>query len=376
MGGLKLPSNSNIEVQFNDLTRIHAPLQSSFHEKLDEVIKFSNYVLGSQVSDFEKSLAKVEGVDYAVGINNGTSAIQLALRALGIGEGDEVLTSPFTFVATTFAILEVGAIPVMVDINPHTGLMDLDKLKIGLSSKTKALLFVTIHGRASDLAQYRKFCDDHGLSFIIDGAQSHLAKNDGFSFASYADIATLSFYPGKNLGALGEGGAVLTNSLRLKEEVALMRDWGASEKYKHDVWGGNFRLEAIQAAFLSIKLGYLEDWTTERIAIAAQYDLGLPSGILMDSISGEFEHVYHIYAIKVQNRDYFSLQLKSHLIGHGFHYPLAVHQQPHFSTRIKKVMPLNGAEQLAATTLSLPIFPGMSQMEIDRVISIVRQIDE
>jgi dTDP-4-amino-4,6-dideoxygalactose transaminase len=371
-----LPSNNNVEVQFNDLTRIHAPLQSSLHEKLDEVIKSSSYVLGNQVSDFEKCLAMAEGVEYAVGINNGTSAIQLALRALGIGAGDEVLTSPFTFVATTFAILEVGAIPVMVDIDPCTGLIDLDKLKFGLSNKTKALLFVTIHGRASNLGLYREFCDEHGLCFIIDGAQSHLAKNDGVAFASFADIATLSFYPGKNLGALGEGGAILTNSLGLKDEIATMRDWGASEKYKHDVWGGNFRLEAIQAAFLSVKIKHLEGWTKERIEIAAKYNQGLPTSLLMESSREGFEHVYHIYGIKVHNREYFTSQLKSALIGYGFHYPLAVHQQPHFSNRIKKVMPLNGAEHLAAVTLSLPIFPGMTSAEIERVISVIGRIDE
>jgi dTDP-4-amino-4,6-dideoxygalactose transaminase len=363
-------------VQFNDLTRIHVPLQGLFHEKLDKVIQESSYVLGSEVSEFETELAKLEGVTHAVGVSNGTAAIELSLRALGIGVGDEVLTTSFTFVATTFAILEVGAVPVLVDINPYTGLIDLEKLKSGLSNKTKALVLVTIHGRASDLSDYRSFCDKHGLAFIIDGAQSHMAKNDGRSFSSYADISTLSFYPGKNLGALGEGGAVLTDTLELREKVICMRDWGATEKYRHETWGGNFRLEAIQAAFLNIKLEHLENWTKERIAIAARYDEGLAANIKMESTKDAFEHVYHIYPIRVERRDNFSSQLKSELIGHGFHYPIAVHQQLFYRDKVKQVMPLPNAENLAATTLSLPIFPGMTNEEIDRVLYVIEGIND
>ena len=368
-------SNPKIEVQFNDLTRIHAPLKASFHKKLDEAIKDSNYVLGLEVREFETQLAKLESVSYAVGVNNGTSAIELSLRALGIGVGDEVLTTPFTFVATTFAILETGAIPVMVDINPHTGLVDLEKLKLGLSKQTKALVLVTIHGRASNLSHYRTFCKENGLAFIIDGAQSHMARNEGRSFASFADISTLSFYPGKNLGALGEGGAVLTDSLDLRDKVISMRDWGATEKYKHENWGGNFRLEAIQAAFLNVKINHLENWTRERIAIAARYDQELSGNLKMDSVDDEFEHVYHIYPIWVKERDYFSSKMKFELIGHGFHYPIAVHQQVFYRDKVKMAMPLPNAENLAAATLSLPIFPGMTSDEVDRVLYVIRTIN-
>ena len=369
-----MKSESDIEVQFNDLSRIHTPLRTLFREKLDSAISDSNYVLGVEVREFENRLATLEGVGYAVGVNNGTSAIELALRALGIVAGDEVLTTPFTFVATTFAILELGAVPVMVDIDPNTGLIDLAKLKFGLSDKTKALVLVTIHGRASDLRHYREFCDEHGLYFVIDGAQSHLAKCEGFAFSSYADVATLSFYPGKNLGALGEGGAVLTNSLELRDKVLKMRDWGATEKYKHDSWGGNFRLEAIQAAFLQIKIEHLETWTRERIAIATQYDEELATSIKMQPVKMEFEHVYHIYSIKVPSQEHTSSKLKRRLIGHGFHYPIAVHQHLYYRDKVKKVMPLSNSENLAATTLSLPIFPGMTKEEIDQVLRVIGEI--
>jgi dTDP-4-amino-4,6-dideoxygalactose transaminase len=214
------------------------------------------------------------------------------------------------------------------------------------------------------------------LAFVIDGAQSHLAKSEGFSFSSYADIATLSFYPGKNLGALGEGGAVLTNSLDLKERILRMRDWGAVEKYKHESWGGNFRLESIQAAFLQIKIQHLENWTRERIAIATRYDEELAASLKMQPAGVKFEHVYHIYSIKVPDPEGYSAKLKSHSIGHGFHYPIAVHKQIFYRDKVKLVMSLSNAESLAATTLSLPIFPGMTNEEIDRVLRVVGEIRE
>lgn len=361
-------SDQSISVPFNDLTRIHEPLTLEFEDALRQVLRTSNLVLGSEVSNFERELAESEGSKFAVGLNSGTTAIELALRSIGIKKGDEVITTSLTFVATCFAILQCGAVPVLVDIDPLTGLLNPNLIESQITEKTKALVFVSLHGRIENLGEVQKICESHGLKFIIDAAQSHLATSGGSPQLAFADLVTLSFYPGKNLGALGEGGAVLTNDTEFYENIKLMRDWGAKEKYNHTVWGGNYRLESLQAAFLRIKLKHLAEWTRKRQQIAQIYTENLKDEYLMGPISASESHVYHIYSIVSERRDSMCAYLESKEIAFGFHYPKAVHQQIAYFDKVIVKSTLKNAEWLASRTLSIPLFPEQKSNEIEYVV--------
>jgi dTDP-4-amino-4,6-dideoxygalactose transaminase len=363
--------SKNEAVPFNDLFRIHRPLLEEFRGGLTRLVENSSLVLGQEVVLFEKELALAEGCNFAIGVNNGTSAIELVLRALDIGEGDEVITTAFTFVATCFSILQTGAIPVLVDIDPLTGLMDSDKIEQAITPKTKALVFVTLHGRVENLELIQNICKLHNLRFVVDAAQSHLGTLKGKPQSAYCDAATLYFYPGKNLGALGEGGAVLTNSQEINDKLILMRDWGAPEKYNHTTWGGNFRLESLQATFLRIKLRELGSWTFQRQETARTYLQELNPNILMKSVDDNGSHVYHIYSIRIRNRDEFCDLLTQNQVGFGFHYPRAIHQQPAYANKVLTPFTLSNSELLASNTVSLPMFPGMTESETHKVIEVV-----
>ena len=364
-------SNRPNSIPFNDLTRIHLPLLDEFKDNLERLVTNSSLVLGEEVSLFENELAIAEGCRYAVGVNSGTTAIELALRALGVGEGDEVVTTAFTFVATCFAIIQTGATPVLVDVNPLSGLMNPDLLENIITPKTKAVVFVTLHGRVENLEEIQSFCHRHDLFFVIDAAQSHLGTFQGEPQTSFCDIATLSFYPGKNLGALGEGGAILTNSPEVRNRIATMRDWGAEEKYNHVGWGGNFRLESLQASFLRTKLRHLLSWTRERQEIAKLYTERIHPNLLMNEVSSEGSHVYHIFAIQSNQRSVIVDLLNREGIGYGFHYPRAIHQQLAYSNHVKAPIELGHSEWLASTTLSIPLFPCQTPAEIDSVIRVL-----
>jgi dTDP-4-amino-4,6-dideoxygalactose transaminase len=370
----QLKSNNDKPVPFNDLTRIHLPLLSEFGESLNRLVSSSSLVLGEELKSFELELANAEDSKFAIGVNNGTNAIELALRALGIRAGDEVLVPAFTFVATAFAVTQIGAIPVLVDVNENTGLLDVNSARSAISNKTKALILVTIHGRTDCLIEYREFCEEFKISFIIDGAQSHLSTFDGSKLINYCDISTLSFYPGKNLGALGEGGAILTNSEEIDSKLRLMRDWGAERKYDHSTWGGNFRLEPLQASFLRTKLRKLQEWTDDRIRIANIYRNEISRELLMDQVSKKGSHVYHIFALKVENRESVEQIFNDSKISYGFHYPRAIHQNKAYKDLIKMPVSLDNSEKLASETISLPIFPSQTESEIERVINAVKLI--
>jgi dTDP-4-amino-4,6-dideoxygalactose transaminase len=371
--GKKSAKGVRVIVPFNDLTRIHEPLRRQFLDSLDQHLNESQFVQGRAIKRFEIELAKSEGVSHAVAVNSGTSALILAFRALNIGPGDEVITTNFTFIATVFAILEVGALPVLVDCNEGDLLMNIEQTEQAITSKTKAIAFVSLHGRVEGLDKFRDLANAYNLKLILDASQSHLGLVHGNPQSSYADITTLSFYPGKNLGALGEGGALLTSDDNLDESFRLMRDWGSTQKYEHGSWGGNFRLHEIQASFLSIKLENLGAWTVDRREIASQYFDVLPSEMLLNRPINPESHVFHIFAIKHTAREQLQVHFQESGISYGFHYPKTVHQQNYYYNKVKLVSSLINSEKLANEIISIPLFPLMHKDEIDYVITKVQE---
>jgi dTDP-4-amino-4,6-dideoxygalactose transaminase len=358
-------------IPFNDLSRIHAPLLKEFQEVFEKIVLTSSFVLGEHVKQFEIELASLEDARFAVGVNNGTSALELAIRALGLESGDEVVTSALTFVATVHAIQQAGANAVLVDISPNFPLIDPSKLEEKITSRTKAIVVVSLHGIIDGLDEYRRIADKFGLKLILDGAQSHLARFERKSLLEYFEMVTLSFYPGKNLGALGEGGAILTNELEYAEKLRLFRDWGSKEKYNHETWGGNYRLEPLQAAMLRIKLPLLEKWTDQRKSLAANYQVSLPSELLSSGVSRKGDHVYHMFTIQTEFRARIQTAFNENNIGWGIHYPRAVHQNPFYSSLEVKKGEFENSEKFASTTLSIPIFPEMRKDEQDEVVKVL-----
>jgi len=350
------------------------PLKEEFLQALANSIDGSTFVLGESVSQFEKNLSHFESCNFAVGTNNGTTAIELALRALDIGLGDEVITSAFTFVATVHAIMQTGAVPVLVDTLERSPLIDFNQIRSAVTPQTKAIIIVSLHGRIEHVDKYREIADEFGIKLILDGAQSHMARWLGSPLTDFFDAVTLSFYPGKNLGALGEGGAVTTDNYDLAEKVRIMRDWGAKQKYKHESWGGNFRLESIQAQFLSIKIPNLSNWTENRKSLAANYMSHLPSELMRPEVDSKGDHVYHIFDILVKDRIKFQRSFDDAGIGWGVHYPFAIHQNAYYRDKVKCHGRVINSENQAEQTFSLPLFPLMTLQEQEIVVDCVQEI--
>lgn len=333
------------------------------------VLMSGRYVLGEPVDAFERAFAAQCGVRDAVAVNTGTSALHLALLGLGIGPGDEVITVPMTFVATVAAIGYAGATPVLVDVDPATGTMDPDAFAAAVTPRTRAVMPVHLHGRMADMDAILRVARRNGIPVVEDAAQAHAATFDGQAAGSLGQVGCFSFYPGKNLGACGEGGALVTNDAALARRVRVLRDWGQEEKYVHTVKGYNFRMDALQGAFLGVKLRHLGAWTAARQAIAAQYDrrlAGMP-GLRTPPPGRAGEHVYHVYALRVPQRARVAQALAERGIATGMHYPLPVHLQPAWADLGHARGDFPAAEAFAAETLSLPIYPEMTTAQVDEV---------
>ncbi len=364
--------NPRKPVPFNDLTRIHKPLTQNFEDSVKSVAETSGFVLGQAVKEFEETYAALENAQFIVGVDNGTNAIELMLRAAGIKHGDEVITSAFTFVATVFGIERAGATPVLVDIESNSPLMDPQEIEKAVTPRTKAILLVSLHGRVSNIEKYVEIAKSNNLMILLDGAQSHLGEYAGKKLVKYFTAISTSFYPGKNLGALGEGGAVITDNADIAANVRLYRDWGAAAKYQHDEWGANFRLHALQARFLSAKLPHITEWTNERRSIGKVFNAALPNHLLRTPVENAGDHVFHIYEIKVQDRNKASEHLTNQGIQWGIHYPKTVYQNKAYSHLRTGEYP--NAETFSAQTLSIPLFPRMTEDEQNRVIEACKVI--
>lgn len=363
-------------IQFFDLSRSHDPLRRQFHAVLDRVIDSSEYILGSTVQEFEMAFAEYCGSKYAIATNTGTSALHLALEACGIGPGDEVITTPMTFIATSAAISYTGATPVFVDVDPQTWNLDPNLIEAAITPRTRAIMPVHLHGLMANMPAIMKIAARYNLMVVEDSAQSHGASIDGRRSSTFGQASGYSFYPGKNLGALGESGAVVTNSETIRNRVALMRNWGSPVRYVHNDVAFNYRMDGIQGGFLAVKLPYMDSWTTERQKIAARYTAAfLSADIQCPSPPPGYDHVYHVFAILSQNRVKLGERFDQVGIGHGVHYPIAVHLQKAYQHlgHVPGSFPV--AEDLAKRFFSLPIYPGMTDYEIELVINTVIEVE-
>jgi dTDP-4-amino-4,6-dideoxygalactose transaminase len=364
-----------MKVPFLDLKAHHAPLRGHFKSAIAEVIDSGIFAGGPAVVDFEEAFAAFCKCDNAVGLGSGTEAVWLALLACGVGPGDEVITVPSTFMATAEAITYCGAKPVFVDVDERTYTMAPAGLAKALTSRTRAIVPVHLFGQMADMDPILKFGQLHGLAVIEDAAQAHGAEYKNRRAGSIGEIGCFSFYPGKNLGALGEAGAAVTNSLGVADKVRVLRDHGQTRKYHHTVVGWNCRMDAIQAACLAIKLRHLERGNDLRRTHAARYSSAFKD---VEEIIPPFEadyarHVYHVYAVRVQDRNEVIRHLEEKGIGCGVHYPVPVHLQEAYGSLGYERGAFPVSEQIANEFVSLPMFPELSDAQIDFVIETVKE---
>lgn len=351
-------------IPFLDLVAQQRSIRPELHAAVTDVLDSGQYVLGETVDAFERSFAAHCGTRHAVAVNTGTSALHLALLAAGVGPGDEVVTVAMTFVATAAAILYAGATPRFVDVDPVTWTMDPVALEAAVTPRTKAIIPVHLHGRLANMAPIREIARRCGAVLIEDAAQAHGASDRGQRAGSLGDLGCFSFYPGKNLGACGEGGAVVTDVDELAAKLRMLRDWGQSERYRHVVRGFNYRMDAVQAAVLDVKLRHLDGWTAGRRAVAAAYDRRLAvRGIVRARAAGS-EHVWHVYAVRAADRDAVRRKLADAGVATGIHYPVPVHLQPAYSDLGYGPGDLPVSERLAREFLSLPIYPELGSEQI------------
>jgi dTDP-4-amino-4,6-dideoxygalactose transaminase len=369
------PNMVQTKVPFLDLKAHHAPLREEFDLAISEVIDSGVFAGGPVVAEFEKEFAAYCGSQHAIGLGSGTEALWLALLASGVGPGDEVITVPSTFMATAEAITYAGAKPVFVDVDERTYTMDSAGLEGAVTARTKAVIPVHLFGQAADMDPILSFGRKHGLCVIEDAAQAHGAEYKGRKAGSLGDAGCFSFYPGKNLGAFGEAGAVVTNDVNLQEKIRILRDHGQAKKYHHSIVGWNCRMDAIQAAVLRVKMRNLDYGNELRRARAAQYDYAFDA---LQEVTTPLEaayarHVYHIYAIRMRERDETLRHLEQKGIGFGIHYPVPVHLQEAYQHLGYAVGAFPVSEQSATEFISLPMFPELTETQLELVAEAVRE---
>lgn len=357
-----------MQVPFVDLRAQYASIRDELEPAVLGVMERAEYVLGPAVSSFEQAFADYCECKHAVAVNSGTSALHLALLAAGVGPGDEVITVSATFVATVAAILYTGATPVLVDIDPETLGMSVEQCEAAITPRTKAIIPVHLHGLPVDLEPLVSLAQSRGLILIEDAAQAHGATYHGRKVGSFGTMACFSFYPGKNLGACGEGGAVTTNDDGLARKIRMLRDWGAERKYHHELPGFNYRMEGIQGAVLGVKLRHLDDWTARRQRVADLYsELLGDASVTLPTVPQDRTHVYHVFAVRVEDRDRVQAALSKAGIATGIHYPIPVHRQPAYRDSCVVPWDLDVTEQAFARVLSLPMYPELAKQQVEYV---------
>ena len=351
-----------------DLKAQYAALHPDIDAAIARVIASTSFIMGPEVRAFEEAFAAWCQTRYAVGISSGTAAIELTLRALGVGPGDEVITTPFTFIATAEAISATGATPVFADIDPATYNLDPAAVEAAITPRTRALLPVHLYGQPADMEGLAAIARQHSLALIEDAAQAHGAEIDGQRVGSLGHAACFSFYPGKNLGAYGDGGAVTTNDEALAARLRKLRDHGRVSKYVHDEIGYGHRLDALQAAILGAKLPHLDAANAARRRLAKRYDeLLADTGLILPFVPEGVTPVWHLYVVRTPRRDDVLARLKAQGIEVGIHYPLPLHLQPAYRSLGLGPGSFPVAEAAAQQVLSLPLFPEMTEEQQERV---------
>ncbi len=363
-----------MNVPFMDLRAQYAGIKHEIEPAVLGVLERAEYVLGPAVESFERDFAAYCDCDHAVAVNSGTSALHLALLAAGVGRGDEVITVSATFVATVAAVLYTGATPVLVDVDPVTLAMDVEQCAVAITPRTRAILPVHLHGLPADLGPLVELAAAHGIPLIEDAAQAHGATYQGRKVGSFGSMGCFSFYPGKNLGACGEGGAVTTSDPDLARKLRMLRDWGSERKYHHEVQGFNYRMEGVQGAVLGVKLRHLDGWTASRQRAAGIYlDELRASGLGLPSTPADRTHVYHIFGARLPQRDAVQRRLAEAGIQTGIHYPVPVHLQPAYRDDVRVLGDLPATVRAFDELLSLPLFPEITPEQISYVCEHVRK---
>lgn len=364
----------SIQVPFFDLKRQNSALRSRLDAAVAEVIDQTAFILGGQVARFEKEFAASVGTRYAVGVNSGLDALALALRACGVGPGDEVIVPANTFIATALAVTSSGAAPVLVDCDNRSLLMDLEACLKAVTPRTKAIIPVHLYGQPLDLGPLRKLRAQRDIRIIEDACQAHGARIGDVSCGAMGDAGCFSFYPSKNLGAFGDGGIITTDDEALRDKLMLLRSYGSVVKYRHEIAGWNTRLDSVQAAVLSVKLPYLDGWNDRRRELAARYGKALEGarGIERPVESPGTRSVYHLYVVRCDRREELKAHLESRGIGTGIHYPIPIHRQPAYAG-LAQGSKLAVCDAQCGRLLSLPMFPEMKDEEVDTVCDAVRE---
>ncbi|HLG97665.1 MAG TPA: DegT/DnrJ/EryC1/StrS family aminotransferase [Bryobacteraceae bacterium] len=365
----------SLAIPFLDLSAQYHELKSEIDAAIARVMTSSQFVLGPETAAFEEEFAAYCGVEYAIAVNSGTSALHLALLAAGIGRGDEVITVPFTFFATVAAIEYAGATAVYVDIDPVTFNIDVNKIEAAITEKTRAILPVHLYGQPSDMDAIADIARRHNLIVIEDAAQAHGAEFNGRRAGSLGDFGCFSFYPTKNLGAAGEGGIVTTSNSEYARKLSLLRNWGEEHRYYPVLKGYNYRMPAIQAAILRAKLPHLEGWTAVRCELAAEYDRLLQGASVTrpDAIPG-LRHAYCLYTIRATDRDALQQSLQEQGIGTAVHYRHPIHLMPAYADPRYGPGDFPAAEAAARTVLSLPLHPHMTREQVARVAEVITNL--
>ena len=359
-----------------DLAAQYPEIRADVDAAIARVLDSTAFILGREVADFEAAFAAHVGATGAVGVASGTAAIELALRACGVTAGDEVITAAHTFIATAEAISHTGARPVFVDIDPVTFNLDPAAVRAALTPRTRAIVPVHLYGQPADMTELMALAREHGLFVVEDAAQAHGAEVDGRRCGSIGDLAAFSFYPGKNLGAYGDAGAVTGTNEALLARVRKLRDHGRTSKYEHDEVGFGERMDALQAAILGVKLRHLESWTERRRAHARRYDELLQElPVELPREAADRRHVYHLYVVRAERRDELLAHLKASGIDAGIHYPVPLHLQPAYADLGYVAGSLPETERAAREILSLPMYPELVDAQLVAVADAIRAFD-
>lgn len=364
--------SASVKIPLVDLATQSRQIKEDVLRRMSDVIDSARYILGEEVQQFEKQFADFCQVEHCIGVGNGTDALHLALRALDIGDGDEVITAGNSFAATPFAIAHAGAKPVFVDIDPVDFNIDVNLVEDAISERTKAIMPVHLYGQPARMTELREIADRYGLHLIEDAAQAHGAELDGRRCGSLGDIGCFSFYPGKNLGAFGDGGAVVTNDAKLADRLRLLRNYGQKVKNRHDMLAYNSRLDTLQACVLLSKMQYIEEWTDQRRHVAQWYREDLAdTELVLPTERDDVRHVYHLFVIRHERRDELMAHLAEYDVYCGIHYPYPLYLAEPFSGAVTIPFELPMCTQNANQILSLPMYPEMSRDQVSYVANAI-----